>query len=286
MKTLDELFLRSMDHVPEFSILQAGMASPERISKEPYHDVMDRFRGSRILVCDPDEQLCECANQNRQPYDPECFPVALGPHGRSTPFYITKDTAWNSTYKPNEDVLRRYQNMADAMPEAVAETTMVGIDQFLKEQDTVDIDFVRIHLPWSGIKLLQSGEAALKSTLAISINLSMLPLYEDQEIFGNVCQYLAEKDFVFHKFIGLYGRTFNPVILKKDPNYISHHLWCHAIFLKDIMLIKKMNDAQLQKFALIADMYGSKDVAMIALMAYDVKHGTQYGKIYGELEEH
>jgi len=284
MGTLDELFLRSVDDVPEFTILQAGMASPERIPKEPYHDVMDRFRGSRILVCDPDEHLCERANQDRRPDDPECFPIALGAHGQSTPFYLTKNTAWNSTYKPNEDVLRRYQNMADAMPESIAETTMVGMDEFVKEQGVKDVDLLRIHLPWSGIKLLQSGEDVLKCTLVVSINVSMLQLYEDQELFGELCQYFSGQGFVFHKFIGLYGRTFNPVLLKKDPDYVSNHLWCHAVFLKDIMSIKKMNTAQLQKFALIADMYGSTDVAMLALMAYDIKHGTQYGKVYGGLD--
>jgi len=285
MGKLDELFLRSMDDVPEFTILQVGLTSPERIEKEPYHDVTDRFRGSRILVCDPDEHLCECANKDRQPYDPEFFPAALGPHGQNTPFYLSKNTAWNSTYKPNEDVLRRYQNMADAMPESIAETTTIGMDEFVKDVGVKDVDLLRIHLPWSGIKLLQSGEDALKRTLAVSINISMLPLYEDQELFGELCQYFSSQGFVFHKFIGLYGRTFNPVILKKDPDYVSSHLWCHAIFLKDIMSIKKMNAAQLQKLALIADMYGSMDVAMLALMAYDIKHNTQYGKIYGGLEE-
>jgi len=284
MGTLDELFLRSVDHLPEFTVLQAGMASPEHVKTEPYHDLTDRFRGSRILVCDPDVEECERANQDRQPYDPEFFPIALGPHGQSTPFYLAKDAVWRSIYKPNGDVLRRYYNTNGAIPESVVETTMSGMDQFVKEQHADDVDFIRIHLPWSGLQLLQSGENTLKRTLAVSMDAALLPLFEDQELFGEICQYFAGQGFVFHKFIGLYGRTFNPIVLQKNPDYISHHLWGHAMFLRDVADIKKMTPAQLQKFALIADMYGSKDVAMIALMEYDIRHGTGYGRIYGGLE--
>jgi len=285
MGMLDELFLRSMDDVPEFTILQAGTTSPERIPKEPYYDLTDRFRGSRILVCEPDERVCERANQDRQPDGPEYFPIALGHHGQSTPFYLAKDAAWSSTYKPNKNVLLRYENMVDAMPESITETTMMGMDQFVKDAGVSDVDIMRIHLAWSGLKALQSGERALKHTLAVSIDTTLLPLYEDQEMFGEICQYLATQGFVFHKFVGLYGRTFNPVILHNDPNYVSHHLWCHAMFLRDIASIKKMIPIQLQKFALFADMNGSKDVAMLTLMEYDIRHGTQYGKVYGGLKE-
>jgi len=285
MGTLAELFLRSVDHVPEFIILQVGMASPERVLKEPYHDLTNSFRGSRILVCDPDENECERMNHNRQPDDPEYFPIALGAHGQSTPFYFARDAAWRSIYKPNADVLRRYYNTRGAMPESVARISMTGIDQFMREQDAGDADIVRVHLPWSGLQLLQSGETTLTRTLAVSMDTALLALYEGQELFGEMCQYLDTQGFIFHKFIGLYGRTFNPIVLQKNPDYISHHLWGHAMFLRDIADITKMSLAQLQKFALLADMYGSKDVAILALMEYDIRHGTQYGKIYGGLDK-
>lgn len=285
MGTLSELFLRSVDHLPGFTILQAGMNSPEHIKKEPYHDLADRFRGSRILVCDPDENECERRNHKRQPDDPEYFPIALGVHGQSTSFYLTRDTAWRSVYKPNGDVLQRYYNTAGAIPESVASISMTGIDQFMREQEENDADILRVHLPWAGLQLLKSGETTLTRTLAICTDTALLPLYENQEMFGEICQYLGGQGFVFHKFIGLYGRTFNPIVLEKNPDYISHHLWGHAMFLRDIADIKIMSPVQLKKFALIADMYGSKDVAMIALMEYDIRHGTQYGRIYGGIDE-
>ena len=284
MRKLDELFLRSLDKLPTFTILQAGAYSPEHITIEPFHDLAERFRGSRILVCDPDTQMCEEQNHLRQPDDPEYFPMALGSHGQASPFYLTREAVWRSPYKPNEMILQRYQHMEGALPESVDMTTMTGADQFVRDAGLGDVDLVRVLLPWSGLNLLASGENVLKHTLAVSVDASLIPLYEQQETFGDICQYLATQGFVFHKFAGLYGRTFNPVVLREDPDFASHHLWCHAIFLRDIADIKRLSPVQLQKLGLIADMYGSQDVAIIALMEYDIRHGTEYGKVYGGLD--
>ena len=47
--------------------------------------------------------------------------------------------------------------------------------------------------------------------------------YKNQPLFGDVSDFL-NKNFMFHKFLGLSGRALKPVVLKNDENSLSAHV--------------------------------------------------------------
>ena len=110
---LVDLLLREIDELPTFTVLQVGAYSVgDDDSKESYLDFPDRFRGSRVIVCEPDEALCERMNEKREKEEgAEYYPVALGDSSQVCDFYLTEDPAWNSVYRTDQNLLFKYQNM-------------------------------------------------------------------------------------------------------------------------------------------------------------------------------
>ena len=64
-----------------------------------------------------------------------------------------------------------------------------------------------------------------------------LPIYNEQPLFGDVCTFLSSKNIMFHKFLGLSGRSLKPVILKNNINFPTQHMWSDAVFIKNIFKV-------------------------------------------------
>ena len=96
-------------------------------------------------------------------------------------------------------------------------------------------------------------------------------MYKGQPLFAEVDQRLRRSGFVFHKFAGVAGRTFKPLVVNNDVNKcLSQMLWADAVYVKDFMALDRLPPEKLLRLAVILHMvYGSFDLAIQALLAYD-----------------
>jgi hypothetical protein len=90
---------------------------------------------------------------------------------------------------------------------------------------------------------------------------------------------------MFHRFLGLSGRTYKPLMVNNDPNVLlSQVLWSDAVYVPDLTRLDRLEpEALLKLAALLHEIYGSYDLCHVVLSAHDRQCGTSYSQRYIEL---
>lgn len=215
-----------------FNIMEIG-ALPLEGNPEPFHSLIRSFPGSRINAFEVDPELCMRLNSkaiNGLVY----HPVALGRREEERPFYMTNHPMCASLYKPNERLIERYNGMEVAMLKAVSTIKTVSLDYFARENNIGPVDFIKIDIQGAELDVFQGGTSTLKDVVAIVTEVEFIHHYENQPLFGDVCDFLAKCNLSFHKFLGLAGRSLKPVTLNGDPYFVTQHIWTDAMFLRKL----------------------------------------------------
>ncbi len=100
--------IRATDPSIRFTMLEVG-AVPLGGEPEPFHRLRDLFPGSQIVAFEVDPALCRSLNEQAPPGH-HYYPVALGRHAETRPFYLTRHPMCASLYRPNEALISLYQN--------------------------------------------------------------------------------------------------------------------------------------------------------------------------------
>lgn len=255
-----------------FSLFEIG-ARPISAEKEPFYQLLDHFPNSTITAFEPDEALCEQLN-NRCRKGIHYHPHALAGENRRQSFYQTNNPMCSSLYRPNEALLKRYNNMQVSMLKEVNTIDTMTLDHFINTQNTGSVDFIKIDIQGAELDVFKSALEALKSTLFIVSEVEFIPLYINQPLFGDVCEFLDQQGFMFHKFLGFGGRALAPVKLLNNINTATQLMWSDAVFIKHIDSIASISEEQLLKMAVLAFIYGSPDITYHCFRQYDLKNGT------------
>jgi hypothetical protein len=90
---------------------------------------------------------------------------------------------------------------------------------------------------------------------------------------------------MFHRLLGLSGRTYRPLMVNNDPNVLlSQVLWSDVVYVPDFARMARMAPGALLKLAaLLHEIYGSFDLCHVVLSAYNRRCGASYSKRYLEL---
>jgi hypothetical protein len=118
----------------------------------------------------------------------------------------------------------------------------------------------------------------------VQTEVEFVPLYEDQPLFAEVDQLMRRHGFMFHRFLGIAGRAYSPIVINGDPNAaLSQMLWSDAVYVPDLNRLEFLEpDALLKLAALLHEIYGSLDLCHVVLVAYDRRCKTSYAPRYFE----
>ena len=249
-----------------FTILEVGAL--QMGSTEPFYELLDYFPSSRIIGFEIDEHVCNKMNSESRE-GVEYFPFALGAKNAQAPLYVTNNPMCTSLYKPKEKFLSLYHNYEVAYLKSTEQVRINKLDDFLKAQNIDRVDFIKIDVQGAELDIFKGGKNALNDVLKIVCEVEFVPLYEDQPLFGDVCNFLAKKDLMFSKFLGLAGRGLKPIITNNNNNFASQHHWSDAVYIKHVQKIPQLNDRDLIKLALLAATYNSVDLVHYCLSFYD-----------------
>jgi len=255
-----------------FTILEIG-ALPIEEAKEPFYHLVNLFPGSKIAAFEVDKQLCEDLN-NKSAAGIEYFPFAVGREDKEYPFYITNHPMCCSLYKPNEDLMQKYNYLEVAMLKSVDTINTITLDTFIKDKDFDSVDFIKIDIQGAELDVFQGGLKTLSDTVFIVSEVEFIPLYLDQPLFGDVCKFLTSIGLMFHKFLGIAGRTLRPIIMNDNLGFASQHMWSDAIFIKDIQKLSDISPEKTLKMGILAYIYGSPDLTYFCFERYDEQHNT------------
>jgi len=269
-------FVKKTEIHLEFKIIEIGALQIDE-KKEPFYELLDYFPESKIIGFEIDEKICDKMNLLSRE-NVTYYPYALGKANEKRTLYITKHPMCCSLYKPNEELIKLYNNFEFAYLERETEIDTISLDFFVDKNKIGNIDFIKIDVQGAELDIFQGGPKTLKNVLKIVTEVEFVPHYENQPLFGDVCDYLRKFDLMFNKFLGLAGRALKPVMLGNNPNLPSQHIWSDAVFVYHIQKIRNLNDEQLIKLSLLACVYSSLDLTFFCLSEYDNRYSTSYAK--------
>jgi FkbM family methyltransferase len=254
-----------------FTIFDIG-AVPIGDGKELFHLLPVLFPGSRIIAFELDQELCRSLNETAGP-GLRYYPVALGRRTESRLLYETMHPMCTSLYCPDSDLLRRYNDLEVVGLKKVSFVQTTGLDEFA-QQNGLEPDFIKIDIQGAELDVFEGGEGVLENVVGIVSEVEFVPLYMHQPLFGDVCKFLTNRNFMFHKFLGFGGRTLSPFLMGDNPGAITQHLWSDAMFIRDIRRLTDVTGQQLLKMGVISVLYGSPDVSYYCFHEYDRRNST------------
>lgn len=103
-------------------------------------------------------------------------------------------------------------------------------------------------------------------------------------MFAEIDIALRKLGFTFHTFSTLNKRVFKPLIINNDIyEGINQIMWGDAVYVRNFTDFAQLSSEELIKIAIIMhDLYGSFDLAMLALKYIDEKEGFDLVEFYLE----
>jgi len=257
-----------------FNIVEIGAVQLSE-NKEPFYELLDYFPSSKIIGFELEEDMCEKMNA-KAIRGVKYYPYALGKANEKRKLYITQHPMCTSLYEPNEELLDFYNGFKVAKLKEKKEIETITLDDFINKEKIEDIDFIKIDVQGAELDVLKGATNTIKNALKIVCEVEFIPLYKNQPLFGEVCNFLDQYNFMFNKFLGLEGRTLKPILINNNPNIASQHIWSDAVFIKHIEKINHLDDKKLLKLSLLSAIYRSFDLSFFCLSCYDKKHSSSY----------
>ena len=283
LNKLDNFFeiVKKFDKDLNFKIVEIG-AHPYGEFNETFHLLLDHFSGSEIYAFEVDKNECEKLNEKCKK-GMKFFPIALGEKKETRKFYETYMPVCSSLYKPNEDLIKLYNNLNIAYLKKTTEIDTISLDEFLNLHKFGPIDFLKIDIQGAELDVFKGSKKALKNILMIVSEVEFVEQYIDQPLFGDVSSFLKDYNFMFHKFLGYGSRTLKPIILNENKNFGTQFFWSDAIFIRNIIGVSKMSSENLIKTAVLAYIYGSPDLTHFYLRKLDEKNNSSICKFFEKM---
>ena len=205
-----------------FTIIEIGALKLNK-EKESFYELLDYFPSSKIIGFEIEKEVCEKMNSESLK-GIKYYPYALGKANEKRKLYITQHPMCCSLYKPNEAFNKLYNNLEVTNLKDEIEIDTITLDYFIDKHDIGNIDFIKIDVQGAELDIFKGASNALKNVLNIVCEVEFIDVYENQPLFGDICNYLSQYNLMFNKFLGLAGRAIKPV--KLDNNLNNHNNIC------------------------------------------------------------
>jgi len=242
-----------------------------------YQPLLDRGV-AHVTGFEPVEE--ECRKLNATSGSQHSFlPYAIG-DGTIKTFRQCNFSMTSSLYEPNTALLDRFQNLGElARVVTRCQLQTHRLDDLAEVRNS---EYLKLDIQGAEYEVLEGAKETLAATLVVHVEVEFVPLYEGQPLFAEVDQCLRRNGFSFHRFAGIAGRAFKPLVANNNINgMLSQALWADAVYVRDFMNFGRLGQDQLLKLAFILhDVYNSCDLAMVALSEVDKKCGSNLTRRY------
>jgi FkbM family methyltransferase len=134
--------------------------------------------------------------------------------------------------------------------------------------EVAHLDFLKMDVQGAERAVLAHGRAKLADTVVIQTEVSFVPLYQGQPVFGEIDLALRELGFLPHCVTGTKIWPISPMVVGDQPNRgIRQLLETDMVYVKDFSRPQNMSAEQWKHLALVAHhCYGSYDLALKAIV--------------------
>lgn len=220
--------------------------------------------------------LCEVTGFEPQPEALAKLEKAKGPHECYLPYVLGDGSARTL----NVCELEGMTSLLDPDPAHLALFNLFPIWGKVKNQIPVTtrklddiaqiahLDFLKMDVQGAEREVLAHGRTKLAETVVIQTEVSFVPLYHGQPVFGEMDLALRELGFLPHAVTGTKIWPIAPMVVGDSPNRgIRQLLETDMIYVRDFSRPENMSAEQWKHLALVAHhCYGSYDLALKAII--------------------
>jgi FkbM family methyltransferase len=115
------------------------------------------------------------------------------------------------------------------------------------------IDFLKMDIQGSELDVLKNGSKILKDCVAIQLETSFIPLYENQPCFGEVDVWMRENGYAPHCFLDVKRWSITPTLKNNNLRIpFNQLLESDIVYIKDPLNLNLLDDNQVKKMIMIA----------------------------------
>lgn len=125
------------------------------------------------------------------------------------------------------------------------------------------IDLLKIDIQGGELSVFRHGRTKLAKAVAIQTEVSFVPLYENQPVFGDIDLELRSLGFIPHSFAAINKKMIAPMLGPDPAAAINQLVEADVVYVRNFVDAEAMDSEQLKHLALIAHhCYGSFDLAL------------------------
>jgi FkbM family methyltransferase len=223
----------------------------------PYKAMLAR-RACRITGFDPHPQALLQLNARKG--DLETYlPYAIG-DGQQHALKICRGIGFASLLQPDEKVLCHFPEFSE-LGRVIGETALAT----QRLDDVVELgafDLLKIDIQGSELSVFQNGRAKLANAVAVQTEVSFIPLYKSQPVFGDIDLELRSLGFVPHMFAAINRKMIAPMLGPDPAAAFNQLVEADVVYVRNFIDADAMDTEQLKHLALVAHhCYGSFDLA-------------------------
>jgi FkbM family methyltransferase len=223
----------------------------------PYKAMLAR-RACRVTGFDPHPQALVQLNARKG--DLETYlPHAIG-DGHEHTLKICRGIGFASLLQPDDKVLTHFPRFSE-LGRVIGETA-------LPTQRLDDIpelgafDLLKIDIQGSELSVFQNGRTKLAKAIAVQTEVSFIPLYKNQPVFGDIDLELRSLGFVPHMFAAINKKMIAPMLGPDPAAAFNQLVEADVVYVRNFIDAASMEIEQLKHLALVAHhCYGSFDLA-------------------------
>jgi FkbM family methyltransferase len=213
----------------------------------------------RVTGFDPHPQALARLNatkSSRETY----LPYAVGDGGRHI-LKICRGFGFASLLQPDAKALTHFPQFSELG--RVIEQFPLTTHRLDDIAEIGPIDLLKIDIQGSELSVFRNGRKRLARAVAIQTEVSLVPIYEQQPVFGDVDLELRSLGFLPHMFASINKRMIAPMQGPNPAAALNQVVEADIVYVRDFIRAEAMDDEQLKHLALIAHhCYGSFDLAM------------------------
>ncbi|CAN5202297.1 N/A [soil metagenome] len=214
----------------------------------PYKPMLEKSLCS-VIGFEPQKQALDSLKQRKGPLE-TYYPHIVGDGERHT-LHLCAASGMTSLYKPDQRMLSQFA----LFPELgkVNSTESVSTSRLDDISEISNLDYLKIDVQGAELSIFRSGRNKLANAVAIQTEVSFLPLYEDQPVFGEIDMDLRSQGFIPHMFAAVKQWAIAPLVVNGDPYQgLNQLLEADVVYVRDFTRPDTLADEQLKHLALIA----------------------------------
>jgi FkbM family methyltransferase len=200
--------------------------------------------------------MLEQKKNDRETY----LPYAIGDGGPGV-LNVCAALGMTSLLVPDPRMLQCFQGFSDYGQ--VVETANIETRTLDSIDEITALDFLKIDIQGGELAAIRGGARKLAAAVAIQIEVSFMPLYRNQPVFGDIDLALRALGFVPHMFVNINKRMILPLRDNKNQfGAMNQLLEADIVYVKDFSQPLSMTVEQLKHLALVSHhCYSSYDLA-------------------------